>query len=68
IVLTAHAADEEKLGQIATHAGVQLTRIGVVTDGALRIRRGGQTLVDVDGATLKDVYENALPAMMQGKA
>ena len=68
IVLSARPEADAALARRANAAGVQLTRIGVVTHGPLRIVKDDVLLVDVSGPELHAIYENAIPNLMKGNA
>ncbi len=68
IVLSVRPEDKSRLLGRAETIGVQLTQIGVVTHGPLRISRDGRPLVEATGTDLRMIYETALPELMQVKA
>jgi len=58
-------AQAEKVEAIASRYNVESPRIGVTTKDRLRIRRGGDTLIDVGVLQLRDIWEQALEKLLE---
>ena len=50
---------------LSTGDGVQVTRIGTVTRGRLRVRAGGEAVVDAAAEDLAAPYNSTIPSYMQ---
>jgi len=51
---------------VVSHEGVQLTRLGAVTEEAfLRIEVDSKRVVDLNRKDARELYENAIPSRVQ---
>jgi phosphoribosylformylglycinamidine synthase len=64
VILTAAAADVEKLKAIASKHGVPFSVIGKTGGGSLVIKANGAVLVDSQAAHLKKLWQEAIPKLL----
>ena len=66
IVFTIDQADLEKAKQAIAVQEVAIHKLGEVTTDGLEITRDGERIISLTAEALKEPYETAIPAMMQG--
>ncbi len=65
VVVSALTENLEALQRAAREHGARATRIGTVTQEGLRLSAGGESLLHLSTAELREPYERAIPAAME---